>query len=125
MARMKRRNGHRFNANKVLLDPYAKAIGRDLRWDDALYGYKVGNPGADFTFDERDSAPFAPFGMVIDTAFTWGNDRPPATPCHRASFMRFTSRGSPSVIPECRRNCEAPTPGWARRPPSSICATSA
>src|ERR687888_1756535 len=38
--------GHRFNPNKVLLDPYAKLIGRDLRWDDALFGYKVGDANA-------------------------------------------------------------------------------
>src|SRR3712207_5548254 len=67
--------GHRFNANKVVLDPYAKAIGRDVRWDDSLFGYKVGTD--DLTFDDRDSAPFCPLASVIDTAFTWGDDRPP------------------------------------------------
>src|SRR5215470_11092477 len=51
--------GHRFNAHKIVLDPYAKSIGRDLRWDDALYGYRHGS-GSDADFDERDSAPFAP-----------------------------------------------------------------
>src|SRR5947209_19164177 len=45
--------GHRFNANKLVLDPYAKSIGRDLRWDDSLFGYKVGDPNADLSFDER------------------------------------------------------------------------
>ena len=49
-------HGHRFNPNKVLLDPYAKAIGRDVRWDDALFGYKLGDPEADLSFDDRDSA---------------------------------------------------------------------
>ena len=52
--------GHRFNPNKVVLDPYAKAIGRDLKWDDALFGYKVGDKEADLSFDERDDAAFAP-----------------------------------------------------------------
>ena len=52
--------GHRFNPNKVVLDPYAKAIGRDVRWDDSLFGYKLGDPQADLSFDDRDSAPFAP-----------------------------------------------------------------
>ena len=52
--------GHRFNPKKVLLDPYAKAIGRDLRWDDSLFGYKVGDPKADLTPDDRDNAAFAP-----------------------------------------------------------------
>jgi isoamylase len=54
--------GHRFNPNKVLLDPYAKSIGRDIRWADELFGYRIGDPGADLAFDERDSAAFAPLG---------------------------------------------------------------
>src|SRR5687768_1550997 len=48
------RTGMRFNPNKVVLDPYAKALGRNVNWDDSLFGYKVGE--ADLTFDERDSA---------------------------------------------------------------------
>src|SRR5215212_5143566 len=67
--------GHRFNANKVVLDPYAKMIGRDVRWDDSLFAYKVGPGSDDLSFDERDSAPFAPLASVVDTAFTWGDDR--------------------------------------------------
>ena len=75
------KNGHRFNANKVLLDPYAKAIARDVIWDDSLFGYKVGTD--DLTFDERDSAAFAPLAAVLDSAFTWGDDRPLRTPWHK------------------------------------------
>ena len=59
-------NGHRFNPNKIVLDPYAKAIGRDLRWDDSLFGYKIGDPQADLSFDTRDNAAFAPLAAVID-----------------------------------------------------------
>jgi len=73
--------GHRFNPNKVLLDPYAKMLGRELRWDDSLFGYKIGED--DTSFDSRDSAPYAPLACVIDTAFTWGDDRPPRTPWHK------------------------------------------
>ena len=75
--------GHRFNPNEVLLDPYAKAIGRDLAWNDALFGYRIGDPAADLSFDDRDSAPFAPLGQAVDGAFTWGDDRPPRTPWHQ------------------------------------------
>jgi len=50
-------HGHRFNANKVVLDPYAKAIGRDLQWDDRLFGYSLGHKDEDFSFDEREPAP--------------------------------------------------------------------
>src|SRR2546425_1779075 len=49
-------SGHRFNYHKVLLDPYAKAIGRDLRWADELFGYRIGDPLTDLSFDGRDSA---------------------------------------------------------------------
>src|SRR4028118_1274040 len=68
-------NGHRFNPNKVILDPYAKGIGRDVIWNDALYGYTIGKD--DLSFDERDSAPYAPPAPVLATPFTWGAARPP------------------------------------------------
>src|SRR5207253_2536722 len=51
--------GHRFNPNKLLLDPYARAHAGHLTWDPAVFGYKV-ESGNDLTFDERDSAPFMP-----------------------------------------------------------------
>ncbi len=50
--------GHRFNPNKVLLDPYARAIGRKLRWHDSLYGYLPRHPDEDLSFSEQDSAPY-------------------------------------------------------------------
>src|SRR3954466_15612753 len=46
--------GHRFNPNKLLLDPYGKAIVGRLRWNDALFGYKVGSARDDLSFDRRD-----------------------------------------------------------------------
>jgi glycogen operon protein len=72
--------GHRFNPHKVVLDPYSKAIGRTIRWADEMYGYEIGHPAQDLSFDARDNAPFAPLARVIDTAFTWGDDRPPRRP---------------------------------------------
>ncbi len=73
--------GLRHNPAKVLLDPYAKLIGRDLTWDDSLFGYVVGED--DLTIDPRDSAPFAPLAEVIDGAFSWGDDAAPRTPWAR------------------------------------------
>src|SRR5438874_6423105 len=64
--------GHRFNPSKLLLDPYAKTLVGKLRWHDALFGYRVGSPRQDLSFDKRDSAPFALKCRVIDPAFTWG-----------------------------------------------------
>ena len=60
------KEGHRFNANKLLIDPYAKQLTGHLTWDDALYGYKVGHKDADLSFDTRDSAPFMPRSVVVD-----------------------------------------------------------
>ncbi|RKR04307.1 glycogen operon protein [Kushneria sinocarnis] len=67
--------GHRFNPNKLLIDPYAKQLVGELQWDDALYGYTIGHEDGDLSFDERDSAPFMPRCRVIDPAFTWGRSR--------------------------------------------------
>ena len=96
--------GHRFNPHKLILDPYAKAIGRDLGWDDSLFGYPIGKD--DRTPDERDSAPFAPLASVIDTAFTWGDDRPPRTPWHKTLIYEAHVKGltmrHPEVPPERR-----------------------
>jgi glycogen operon protein len=85
--------GHRFNANKVVLDPYAKAIGRTIQWADELYGYRIGNPQEDLSFDPRDSARFAPLAAVIDTAFTWGDDHPPRTPWHKTIIYEVHVKG--------------------------------
>jgi glycogen operon protein len=92
--------GHRFNPNKVVLDPYAKAIGRDLKWDDAAFGYKVGDQAADLSFDERDDAAFVPLASVVDTAFTWGDDRPPRTPWHKTFIYEVHVKGFSQRNPE-------------------------
>jgi glycogen operon protein len=85
--------GHRFNPNKLLLDPYAKAIVGALRWSDALYGYRVGSAREDLSFDRRDSHPGMPKCMVVDTAFTWGEDRPPRTPWHDTVIYELHVKG--------------------------------
>lgn len=84
-------NGHRFNPNKILLDPYAKLLARDVKWDDSLFGYCLGQD--DLTFSETDSAPFAPLAVVVDTAFTWGNDTPPKTPWHKTLIYEAHVKG--------------------------------
>ncbi len=92
------KNGQRFNPNKIVLDPYAKAVGRDLRWDDSLFGYQVGTD--DLTFDERNSAAYAPLASVLDTAFTWGDDRPPRTPWHKTLIYEMHVKGISANHPE-------------------------
>ena len=92
--------GHRFNPKKVLLDPYAKAIGRCLTWDDRLFGYKVGHADADLSVDRRDSAAYATLAEVIDPAFTWGDDEPPAVPRHKMVIYEVHVKGFSQRHPE-------------------------
>ncbi len=63
--------GHRFNPNKLLLDPYARAHAGKLIWDPAVCGYTIGAEQTDLTVDERDSAPFVPKSVVVDPNFDW------------------------------------------------------
>ena len=63
--------GHRFNPNKLLLDPYARAHAGKLVWDPAVFGYTLGAEGGDLALDERDSAPFVPKSVVVDPNFDW------------------------------------------------------
>ena len=84
--------GHRFNPNKLVLDPYAKAIDGRIKWNPAVFGYTM-ESGDDKTFDERDSAPFVPRARVIDPAFTWGEDRHQRLPFDQALIYETHVRG--------------------------------
>ncbi|GGC09256.1 glycogen debranching protein GlgX [Dyadobacter sediminis] len=75
-------NGHRFNPNKLLIDPYAKSLAGKIRWDDALFGYEVGHEKEDLGFSESNSAPFIPKSVVVDYSFDWENDSRPNIPYH-------------------------------------------
>jgi len=72
--------GHRFNPNKLLLDPYARALEGRLKWSDAVMGYKIGSSRGDLSFDTRDSAFAVPKAVVTDPSFDWGDDAPPRIP---------------------------------------------
>ncbi|MBO9883663.1 glycogen debranching protein GlgX [Xanthomonas sp. D-109] len=98
--------GHRFNPNKLLLDPYAKQLVGELKWAPALFGYTIGHKDADLSFDRRDSAAYMPKCAVIDPAFTWGKDQRPQTPWDSTviyeTHLRGTTMRHPSV-PEAWR----------------------
>src|ERR1700689_3763025 len=66
--------GHRFNPNKLLLDPYARGHFGELTWDPAVFGYEM-ESGDDTTFDKRDSASFMPKCVVVDPNFDWRQER--------------------------------------------------
>ncbi len=94
--------GHRFNPNKLLLDPYARAISGQLRWSDALFGYRVGGPREDLAIDRRDSARYMPKCRVVESAFTWNADHPPRTSWEESIILEMHVRGvtirHPAVI---------------------------
>jgi len=85
--------GHRFNPNKLLLDPYAKAFVGELQWRDELFGYTVGHPDADRSFDERDSAPFVPKCVVVDSHFEWRMPPRPRVPWNETVLYEAHVRG--------------------------------
>jgi len=92
-------NGHRFNPNKLLLDPYAKShVGR-LEWSHEVFGYTIGAQGDDLTFDERDSSRFVPKCRVIDPAFTWSRDRAPRISWDRSVFYEMHVKGFTKLHP--------------------------
>lgn len=89
--------GHRFNPNKLLLDPYAKATVGEFDWSYSHFGYK--DPEDDESFDKRDNAPGMPKCRVVDTAFTWGDDRPPKTPWHDTIIYELHVKGFTKLHP--------------------------
>ena len=91
--------GHRFNPAKLLRDPYAKAIHGVHDWDDALFGYTIGHPDQDLSKDERDSAPFAPKSVVVDPAFSWGEDSRPNIPWHKTIIYETHVKGFTKLHP--------------------------
>jgi len=102
--------GLRFNPNKVLLEPYTKAIGRTIEWADEMHGYRIGDPAGDLSFDPRDNAHCCTLSAVIDPAFTWGDDRPPATPWHETIIYEMHVRGFTMrhpLVPESLRGTYA------------------
>jgi glycogen operon protein len=99
-------HGQRFNPKKLLMDPYAKDVVGKLRWNDALFGYKIGNPNEDLLADRRDSAPGMYKCRVIDPSFTWGDDKPLRTPWHDTVIYEMHVKGfthrHPEIPPELR-----------------------
>ena len=98
--------GHRFNPNKLLLDPYAREYVGQLKWDHAIFGYTIGAEGDDLTFDERDSAPFVPKCVVVDSEFDWKQNVKPLVPWDRTIIYETHVRGFTKkhpAVPEALR----------------------
>ena len=96
-------NGVRCNPNKLLLDPYAKAVDGEVKWHPAVYPYDLAS-GDDTTRNDEDSAPYMPKAIVADSLFDWGRDRPPRTPFHETIIYETHVKGltatHPGIPPE-------------------------
>ena len=92
-------NGARFNPNKLLIDPYAKAISGALIWNEAVFGYSLNAEEEDLTFSEADSAPFMPKSVVINTAFNWEKDKFLDIPYHETVIYELHVKGFSKLNP--------------------------
>jgi len=107
--------GHRFNPNKLLLDPYAKGHVGKLAWRPEIFGYTIGHKDEDLSFDERDSAPYVPKCRVIDPAFTWTRDRRPGTPWERTVIYEAHVKGLTRRHPQVPESLRGTYAGLASR----------
>ena len=96
--------GHRFNPNKLLLDPYARRLTGEMRNADALYGYRISSARGDLSFDRRDSAPGVMKAVVADDSFNWADDRPPAVPWSDTVIYEAHVRGLSMLRQDLRPN---------------------
>ncbi|MFZ1909142.1 MAG: glycogen debranching protein GlgX, partial [Burkholderiales bacterium] len=108
--------GLRHNSSKLLADPYARDFVGSLRWSDALYGYTVGHKREDLSFDRRDSAAFMPKCRVLESAFTWGDDRRPDVPWHETVIYEMHVRGYTMRHPEVPQALRGTYAGLATAP---------
>jgi isoamylase len=92
--------GHRYNPNKLLIDPYAKAIAGTIEWNESHYGYIIGDEQEDLSFSETDNVPFIPKSVVIDNTFDWEGDKPPKTPYHKTIIYETHVKGFTKLHPE-------------------------
>jgi isoamylase len=89
--------GLRCNPNKLLIDPYAKAVDGPVDWDEAVFGYPFSDPDAR---SDTDSAPFVPKSVVVNPFFDWGSDRPPKTPYNETVIYEAHVKGLTIAHPD-------------------------
>jgi len=108
--------GHRFNPNKLLLDPYARAHVGSIKWDPAVFGYKL-ETGDDLTFDERDSAPFMPKCVIVDPDFDWRGE-PGRNPVHweHTIFYETHVKGYTQLHPDVPEKLRGTYAGLGQKP---------
>jgi glycogen operon protein len=105
--------GLRFNPAKVLIDPYAKAIAGNIEWSEALFGYRIGDPKADLSLDDRDNVGSIPKCVVVDQAFTWGGDQLLRTPWDRTVIYEAHVHGLTARHPDVPKHLRGTYAGLA------------
>lgn len=108
--------GHRFNPNKLLLDPYAKAIAGPVHWQAICHSYDLLHPERDLSFDQQNSAEVMPKCVVVDNAFTWGDDRPPRTPLNKTLIYECHVKGMTALHPDVPEHLRGTYLGLATSP---------
>jgi glycogen operon protein len=99
-------SGHRFNANKLLLDPYAKAITGPINWNESIFGYVFNHKDTDLSFNSGDSASYMPKCVVIDQSYDWERDAAPNIPYYKTIIYEMHVKGfsklNKNIPPEIR-----------------------
>ena len=109
--------GHRFNPNKLLLDPYARAHSGKLTWNPAVFGYTIGAKGDDLSFDKRDSAPFVPKSVIVDPNFDWhGEYRRRSVPWEGTIVYETHVKGFTKLHPEVDKKLRGFYAGLGSKP---------
>lgn len=96
--------GHRFNPNKLLIDPYGKKLVGKLIWHKALFGYDVDSPERDLSFSTLDSAPYVPKSVVVEDNYDWSDDVRPNTPFEDTIVYETHLRGYTKLHPKVPDN---------------------
>ena len=110
------REGWRFNPNKLLLDPYARAISGVVNWKAPIYAYRKGSRTEDLTRDVHNSARGMPKSVVVDERFDWANDRPPNVPWSETIVYETHVKGISKCHPDVPENLRGTYLGLASEP---------
>lgn len=110
--------GKRYNAAKLLVDPYARAITPAFEWHPSLFNYPLNDERKDLIKDDTDSAPYAPKGIVVDPFFDWKDDRPPRIPFAETIIYELHVKGFTQNHPQIPENLRGTYAGLAH--PASI-----
>lgn len=91
--------GLRFNASKLLLDPYARAISGDITWNDTVYGFQRADSDLSMR-NHEDSSGSVPRGIVIDPAFDWQGVEPPRHTMANTVIYECHVKGATKLHPD-------------------------